>query len=243
MKFIKKIFKKIINFIIFETLNAFNYQIKINPLQFYDFYEAKEAYLKYYKYMKKVPLFRNGNDIREYSFKRLFQNFPNQNYQIIQLGVNNGINSKHYSCLIKKFKCNCKIIGFDSWKGLSEDWRGMSKGRYKGSQLFSKPQPPDFCIFKEGNVADELNKFLTKENERLLNLVHFNLDTYNPTKLCLSLLKPYLKKGTILIFDDFYGYPGWSIHENKAFEEFLIESQMKYKFVCFGKFECAMEIL
>ena len=85
--------------------------------------------------------------------------------------------------------------------------------------------------------------FLTKENERLLNLVHFNLDTYNPTKLCLSLLKPYLKKGTIVIFDDFYGYPGWSIHENKAFEEFLIESQMKYKFVCFGKFECAMEIL
>ena len=76
MKFIKRIFKKLINFIVFEILNSFNYQIKINPLQFYDFYQAKEAYLKYRDYMKELPLFRKGDQVREYSFKRLIQNFP-----------------------------------------------------------------------------------------------------------------------------------------------------------------------
>ena len=55
--------------------------------------------------------------------------------------------------------------------------------------------------------------------------------------------KTIFKKGSILIFDDFYGYPGWSIHENKAFEEFILESEIKYKFICFGKYECALEII
>ncbi len=243
MKFLKKIFKRLINLVIFEALNSFNNQIKINPLNFYDFYTAKEAYIKYRKHMEKVPLFRRGDHIREYSFKRLIQNFPNQNYLIIQLGVHDGKNSKHYSYLVKKFKCTCKIIGFDSWDGLSEDWTGMTKGRDKGSQLIEKPKPPDFCIYKKGNTSTELKKFLTKQSKKSINMVHFNLDTYTPTKSCLDLLKPFLNKGTILIFDDFYGYPGWSMHENKAFEKFIIKSQIKYKFICFGKFECALEII
>ena len=243
MKFIKNIFKRLINLIIFEIINSLNSQIKINPLHFYDFYNAKESYLKYKNEMREVPLFRKGDDIRTYSFKRLIANFPNQHYLVIQLGLNNGKNSKHYSYLVNKFKCSCEIIGFDSWRGLSEDWIGMTKGRDKGSQLVKKPKAPNFCIFKKGNILKELNKFLSKNNKKSLNLIHFNLDTYTPTKSCLSILKPFLKKGTILIFDDFYGYPGWIMHENKAFEEFIFESEIKYKFICFGKFECALEII
>ena len=127
MKFIKKIIKKFINFLISEIINSINYQIKINPLHFYNFYEAKESYLKYKKNMKSVPLFPKGEQVREYSFKRLIKNFPNQNLLVIQLGVHNGKPSKHYSNLIKKFNSNSNLIGFDSWEGLSEDWIGMTR--------------------------------------------------------------------------------------------------------------------
>ena len=38
------------------------------------------------------------------------------------------MHTKHYSEMIKKFQCKCKIVGFDSWR-LNEDWSGRTKGR------------------------------------------------------------------------------------------------------------------
>ena len=45
------------------------------------------------------------------------------------------------------------------------------------------------------------------------------MDIYKPTKFVLEKIKPYLSKGAILIFDEYYNYVGWKNYEFKAFQE------------------------
>ena len=67
------------------------------------------------------------------------------------------------------------------------------------------------------------------------------MDTYLPTKFTLKKIKSFLTKGSILLFDQFYGYPNWKDHEYRAFiEEF---KNTEYKFIAFSESEVAIEFL
>ena len=54
----------------------------------------------------------------------------------------------------------------------------------------------------KGDAPKELKKYLNKHPETLASLVFFDMDIYEPTKECLSIIKPYLFKGSILAFDE-----------------------------------------
>ena len=55
------------------------------------------------------------------------------------------------------------------------------------------------------------------------------------------MIKPYLQKGSIILFDEFYGYPNWQLYEYKAFtEEF---NPNEYKYIAFCTRQVAIEIL
>ena len=68
-----------------------------------------------------------------------------------------------------------------------------------------------------------------------------DMDTYMPTKFTLVKIKPFLTKGSILLFDQFYGYPNWQNHEFKAFKEVFKDEE--YKYIAFCESEVAIEIL
>ena len=69
-----------------------------------------------------------------------------------------------------------------------------------------------------------------------------DLDTYDSTKHVLLEIKPFLKKGSILLFNEFYNFPGWSVGEYKAFKEVFNEEE--YKIIAFSKhgWEAVVEI-
>ena len=69
-----------------------------------------------------------------------------------------------------------------------------------------------------------------------------DLDTYESTKFVLQEIKPYLKRGSILLFNEFYNFPGWSVGEYKALTEVFINSE--YKIIAFSKhgWEAVVEI-
>ena len=74
-----------------------------------------------------------------------------------------------------------------------------------------------------------------------ITFVHIDVDTYAPTKFILGKIKPYLQKGSIILFDEFYGYPNWQLYEYKAFtEEF---NPNEYKYIAFSTRQVAIEIL
>jgi len=118
-----------------------------------------------------------------------------------------------------------KIVGFDSFKGLPADWEGLLPKGY-----FETPVP----VFEQANISLEIGifentlpKFLEKM-ETMLSLVHIDCDLYSSTQFVLENIRPHLMCGTIIIFDEYYGYPGWQNHEYLAWKEFV----MKYGISC-----------
>jgi len=69
---------------------------------------------------------------------------------------------------------------------------------------------------------------------------HMDMDTYASTKYALTKIKPFLQKGSVILFDEFYGYPNWQQEEYKAFTEIFNENE--YKFIAFCESEAAIEI-
>jgi hypothetical protein len=39
--------------------------------------------------------------------------------------------------------------------------------------------------------------------------------------------------GTIIIFDEYFNYPGWEVGEFKAFAEFVAEKNVSYRYIAY----------
>jgi len=57
----------------------------------------------------------------------------------------------------------------------------------------------------------------------------------------LQKIKPFLQKGSIILFDQFYGFPNWQEHEYKALIDVIDKKEFKY--IAFGEEEVAIEII
>ena len=121
-----------------------------------------------------------------------------------------------------------KLYAFDSFEGLIEDWLGS--GDQRGSFNLNKKIPKLNSNIEPivGTVHDTLDNFIEKHNPKI-NFVHFDMDTYAPTKYALERLKPFLNKGAIILFDELYNYPGWKNGEYKALEQTFNENEYKFK--------------
>jgi len=40
--------------------------------------------------------------------------------------------------------------------------------------------------------------------------------------------------GTVIVFDEYFNYPAWKLHEFKAFQEFIEASGRRYKYIGFS---------
>lgn len=68
------------------------------------------------------------------------------------------------------------------------------------------------------------------------------MDTYTPTKFVLEQLASFIGKGTIIIFDEFFGYPSWELNEAKAWREFVIDYGIDFDYVGFTDLQVAVII-
>ena len=118
------------------------------------------------------------------------------------------------------------VHGFDSFEGLPEDWKaGEQKGSYStGGRL---PVVPDNVRLHKGWFEHSLPPFLQQHNEPV-SLVHIDCDLYSSTLTVLEQLADRFIEGSVIVFDDFLGSPGFEQHELKAFEEFILDSGWTY---------------
>ena len=121
-----------------------------------------------------------------------------------------------------------KLWGFDSFEGLPETWRNdFVKGTFKVDTL---PEVRKNVALVQGWFDVTLPKFLA-ENSGQVGLLHVDCDLYSSTKTVLNLLKSRFKNGSIIIFDEYFNYPGWEQHEYSAFSEFLSETGYKFEYL------------
>lgn len=156
--------------------------------------------------------------VRDYS---LGQRFPTENRELlrhalghasghaVELGVGDGLS---LAIIAERMP----VTGFDGFCGLPEDWRpGYPKGTFATN-------PPPVGLNSRlvvGWFADTLPGFDFAALAPI-GLVHFDADLYSSTKTALDHIGPHLQAGTVVVFDEFHGYPGAELHEERAWREF-----------------------
>jgi hypothetical protein len=119
------------------------------------------------------------------------------------------------------------FYGFDSFEGLPEAWRsGFDKGVFAQARL--PVVPPNVTLIK-GWFDNTLPTFLHDRPNLPLSLLHIDCDLYSSTKTIFANVKDRIVPGTVIVFDEYWNYPGWRDHEFKAFEELLAETGIRAK--------------
>ena len=99
---------------------------------------------------------------------------------------------------------------------VTEDWRsGFAKGAFAGDL----PVVPNNVKLIKGWFDETLPSFVSS-NLDPVSLLHVDCDLYSSTKTIFELLAKRIVPGTVIVFDEYWNYPGWKVHEHKAFAEF-----------------------
>ena len=100
---------------------------------------------------------------------------------------------------------NSSFIGFDSFEGLPEDWGHLKKGHFDTQNIL--PDISDDRVrFVKGWFQDTAYKVLEKFNFSNQTIFHLDADLFSSTLYILFQIHPFIKKGDILIFDEFSSY-------------------------------------
>jgi O-methyltransferase len=158
----------------------------------------------------------------------------------LEFGVYKGTSFKFW--LEKNLNPNSGFYGFDTFSGLPEDWGHIPKGHFN-----TEGQIPIFddnrYNFYKGLFHDTLPPFLTANKERLSKKLIINLDAdlYSSTLYVLINISGFLKKGDILLFDEFFSVVNAST-EFRAFLDFLAINSIKLHVVAKTTTHCIMVV-
>jgi len=182
---------------------------------------------------RNCEFFNSSNSIRTHAF-----NLRPAQGLVLEFGVHRGLSIRLFSQLLKESNDTRTIFGFDNFKGLTEDWTGM--GSYGGhstrAKFFDLEGKPKFTSdnveYIIGNIEDTLEPFLSSRQDSLISFIHIDTDTYTPANIILNQCKPFLCTGSVILFDQLLGYPGYGDHEFAALNEHL--NKTEYEFIGFG---------
>ena len=160
--------------------------------------------------------------------KKAYEAISLQHGLILEFGVRNATSIRQLASFTSK-----PIYGFDSFEGLPEDWHQESKEVY--STKGKIPKVPPHVTLIPGWFDQTLPLFLGK-HEGDIALMNIDCDIYSSTKTVLDLLSPRIKKGTIILFDEYIGNLHWEKDEHKAFMECIDSYQWKYEYVCYSAY-------
>jgi hypothetical protein len=156
----------------------------------------------------------------------------------LEFGVASGATSIE---IIKNLRKSDDVLyGFDWFKGLPEDWIHHKSGAMFGQKEYGVPPVVDRLEIVNGLFEDTLPTFVKNDFE--IAFMHVDCDLYSSTKTIFKHVKPKLKRGTIIMFDEYHNYDGFKDHEFKAWNEFVEETKLKYEWIAYtdGEEACCM---
>jgi hypothetical protein len=149
---------------------------------------------------------------------------------VLELGVYGGSTINY---LAKKLP-EKQIHGFDSFEGLPEFWRdGFAEGHFK---LNSLPSVESNVKLYKGWFEETLPIFFEQEGmDSYITYMHIDSDLYSSANTIFKCAASKIKKGTIIVFDEYFNYPGWQYGEFKAFKEFIEYSGLSYDYITYNR--------
>jgi hypothetical protein len=121
-----------------------------------------------------------------------------------------------------------KVFGFDSFAGLPEAWRpGFPRDVFATSTLPEVRANVELIV----GLFDRTLPAFCDSHSSPVSFIHIDCDLYSSTQTILGQLRDRIVPGTILVFDEYFNYPGWELHEFRAFAEFIQASGRSYEYV------------
>lgn len=118
------------------------------------------------------------------------------------------------------------VYGFDSFQGLPEDWRtGFPAQMFEVDRL---PEVPGTELVV-GLFEDTLPRFLD-DHPGPVAFLHVDADLYSSTKTVLDHVGPRLCPGAVIVFDEYFNYPGWEQHEHRAWQEHVARTGVRFRY-------------
>jgi hypothetical protein len=120
-----------------------------------------------------------------------------------------------------------RFTGFDTFTGLPENWNF----RYGKGHFSTEGKIPEIadkrCSFEKGLFQDTLEDFVARNSFTEKTILHLDADLYSSTLYVLTTLATKLKKGDVLIFDEF----SVAKSEFRAFMDVTQSYPMKYRVI------------
>jgi len=111
------------------------------------------------------------------------------------------------------------IHGFDSFEGLPQAW-GVLADKAHFDVQGQLPKVPGNVSLHKGWFKDTLPGFIATGLNSRIFLLHIDCDIYSSTKDVFDCLGDRLD-GSYVLFDEYFGYPGWEHREHRAFVELV----------------------
>lgn len=125
------------------------------------------------------------------------------------------------------------VYGFDSFQGLPEDWtRQQKKGRFDLEGKVPKFEEPNVRLVR-GWFDETLPAFLA-QHPGPVRFLHMDCDLYKSAATVFAHIGPRIVSGSVILFDEYFNYPGWEEHEFRAFQEFVTSAGLKYSYIGFA---------
>jgi hypothetical protein len=139
------------------------------------------------------------------------------------------------------------VYGFDSFDGLPEPWRpGFAAGHF--ARPGKEPPPFDASVQDHtelviGWFEDVLPGFLEKRPEPVA-LLHIDVDIYSAAAYVLRALLAAgrLRAGTVIVFDELFGYCGFEGHEFKALYETVAAGGLAFEWIGSREMRAALRL-
>jgi predicted O-methyltransferase YrrM len=144
---------------------------------------------------------------------------------ILEFGVASGRTINHIASIVP----DERVYGFDWFQGLPEHWR---PGFTEGAFAQPVPQTRSNVTLINGLFEETLPAFVHDKGEDI-SLLHIDCDLYSSTRTIFEATKHRITPGSVIVFDEFFNYPGWKLHEFKAFSEFISEEKKAFEYMGF----------
>lgn len=143
----------------------------------------------------------------------------------LEFGVFSGNSINHIASKTEKI-----VHGFDSFQGIPEAWNSVPEGTFSTDGKL--PSVAKNVQLHVGYFEDTLSPFKNEFSDDVAFL-HIDSDLYSSAHTVLFSLQKRIKQGTIIVFDEYFNYPGWKEHEYLAFQEFISETGLQYEYIAF----------
>lgn len=157
-------------------------------------------------------------------------NLINPKYKhVLEFGVYKG---KTIRQLRDTLPLDFKLFGFDSFIGLPEDWTGTDIKKSTFNLNGNIPNVENVTFYK-GWFKDTIPEYIMIAEP--IALLHIDCDLYSSTIEILYNLNSYIKRGTVIAFDEWvYNHQDLEKnrqHEQKAFNEWVNEFDIKFELI------------